>query len=163
MNLFWMFLDESRDPPEWIQYTGLLNVLAITMALVLALVCTFYSALDYDEMARAQLRYSWGADDKQPLVYANPLCLSGAGFSFEDANVTDRAQNCVDFFNNQNSSNTEFSRFTTSNWKVPDPTSTNPLMRSYPYCEYPCFDARPIDDSGALVSGNYSFWWYSGS
>lgn len=149
VNLFWIFVDDGHDPPEWSQYTGLLNVLAITVALVLALVCTFYSALDYDEMARAQLRFSWGLQDEngnnRPLIYSNPLCLIGQGVTLDDSVVDNRAEFCVNQFGGA--------------WQVPSASETDVYKQSYPWCDYPCFSDRPIDDSGDLVSGNYSFWW----
>lgn len=37
--------------------TALLNVLAIVNALLLGLVCTFYSTVDFEEMYSAELRY----------------------------------------------------------------------------------------------------------
>lgn len=37
--------------------TSLLTVLAIVNALLLGLVCTFYSTIDFEEMYSAELRY----------------------------------------------------------------------------------------------------------
>eukprot|EP00041_Stephanoeca_diplocostata_P017856 m.367951 g.367951 ORF g.367951 m.367951 type:complete len:686 (-) comp20840_c0_seq4:142-2199(-) len=141
LNLIVAFVD-SKSTFDWVQVQSLLNVVAIVSALVLALACTFHSALDYSEMEWALSRFSYGSSFngiKKGLLYNNVKCIG---------NVSN-AQQCID-------DSTGFGN---------DMTGWN-ATESGPYCEYPCFADRPLDDAGMeeggnWVTGNYARWWYS--
>lgn len=88
LNLIIAFVD-SKSTYDWVQVQSLLNVVAIVSALVLALGCTFHSALDFTEMQWALSRFAYGSEFdgiKKGLLYNNVNCVG---------NVT-KAQQCID-------------------------------------------------------------------
>lgn len=59
-NIFHPFLAPSMDVPTWDQITAVIDILAITTALILALVATFHSAVGFTDAFQADIRFSPG-------------------------------------------------------------------------------------------------------
>lgn len=57
VNLFWAFVDDSMEPPAWSQIDAFMQNMSIVSALILALVCTFHSAVSFEEMTNVDDRY----------------------------------------------------------------------------------------------------------
>lgn len=68
VNLFWAFVDGSMEPPAWSQIDAFMQNMSIVSALILALVCTFHSAVSYEEMNNVDNRFKKlpGADPYGP-------------------------------------------------------------------------------------------------
>lgn len=115
LTFFGLLLKEAhtQSPPSWNQVGPMMETLGIANALVLALVCTFYSAVDFSECLAANMRYSlWdlSTGKLKNLTFATSAPPSGS-----------------------------------EEWTC----SSNP-----------CFESRPIDADGTMVSGNYAKWWF---
>lgn len=61
-NLFHPFFSGNADIPAWDQISSVVETLAITTALILALVCTFHSALAFPDSLQTDIRFSPGID-----------------------------------------------------------------------------------------------------
>eukprot|EP00039_Didymoeca_costata_P019076 m.336139 g.336139 ORF g.336139 m.336139 type:complete len:482 (+) comp17768_c0_seq1:180-1625(+) len=61
-NLFHPFFSGNADVPAWDQISSVVETLAITTALILALVCTFHSAVSFADTMQTDIRFSQGLD-----------------------------------------------------------------------------------------------------
>eukprot|EP00039_Didymoeca_costata_P019935 m.339456 g.339456 ORF g.339456 m.339456 type:complete len:506 (-) comp18812_c0_seq1:70-1587(-) len=59
-NMLHTFLSPTVDVPQWHQITMVVNIVAITTALILALVCTFHSAVNFTETLQSDIRFNFG-------------------------------------------------------------------------------------------------------
>lgn len=58
LNIFWSAVDgKNADPPSFAQIAKMLETISIAAALVLALVLTVHSAVEYDELHAANMRF----------------------------------------------------------------------------------------------------------
>lgn len=164
-NFFYGFYDIDNDPPEWSQITGLLNVLAIVTALLLALVITFYSTVDYEEIQSADLRFSWGGDhpdhpgfrstvqlfrqNARYLEFASPSCFGAANSAA-----------CIDDW--EKGGNNVTGWLPAFNTTAADFNGAVAGSAMYPWCQYPCYADRPYagsDQATSFASGHYAQAW----
>ena len=61
-NLLHPFLCLNADQMLWSQFSVFLNNIGVVLALILALVCTFYSAVGYSEIQSADTRFDFGME-----------------------------------------------------------------------------------------------------
>lgn len=160
-NFFYGFYDIENDPPEWEQLTSLLNVLAIVTALLLALVCTFYSTVDFEETASAELRYSWGVDHADHPAYRHADAATRFNARYLEIRSPScfgptASQACIDEW--QTAGNN------VSLWSAAVANVTAVVEGSpyYPWCRFPCYADRPYtgdDMATSFTSGNYALSW----
>lgn len=94
-NLLHPFITWYNEHILWSQVLAFLNNVLVVQALVLALVCTFYSAVSYPDILAANLRFAngWeGGVDGQPGVLRTPWDANRCGPSVADFYGTNTSQ-----------------------------------------------------------------------
>lgn len=161
LNLFYSIIDIT-NPPEWYQVSQLLQTLGIVNALILSLVVSFYTTIDYEEMVAVDMRYSVGIDHPgHPLAgnsdYDTAMGSRYLEFRDNDCYGLNKSQTCIDTWNSLD--------INTTGW-LPAVQSGNKGSAHYPFCFYPCYADRPLSTSGngnigrdSWVTGNYARYW----
>ena len=146
-NLVHPFLSTTTDHLYWSQISLFLNNVGLVLALILALACTFYSAVGHTEMMSTEVRFSFGIDPAGP-------------FAESVGNLPGYLLTPWD-----------------QNFNVSDgpPTMEGVVKCSHPAaaippcilgedltgkCAFPCFQQRAVDQDNTMVSGAYAKWWY---
>lgn len=133
-NLIHPFLSYNTEHLVWSQISVFLINIGIVIGLVLALVCTFYSAVTEADMTSAEVRFGYGKPGQN---FTTPWDLNQCESIVHNGNTYDVCsrgafQGTVDI-NGTKQSGT---------------------------CEYPCFQPRAIDPDGTFMPGTYAEWWY---
>lgn len=163
VNLMWPYFSSYNEQILYSQYTSFLNNTAIVTALVLALTCTFYQSVSYNELRAADLRFGYA-------------CQPGEDFFTTpwDNHIYERGfrEYVSDSDSNSNPIATDATKALIKNGTaVPDAVyergrfmftvvdaSGGDLTGK---CPCPCFERRVIDELGTMVTGKYAEWWYA--